>query len=82
MKSDAGLARSYSRRAWLLGSRFQNPFKTPDEMRAYIADPQPRILDADYPAGATRTGVAGTVRLRALVDPRGRMPAVNFRISD
>ena len=38
MKSDAGLARFYSRRAWLLGSRFQNPFKTPDEMRAYITD--------------------------------------------
>jgi hypothetical protein len=41
MKSDAGLARFYSRRAWLLGSRlFQSPFKTPGEMRAYITDPE------------------------------------------
>ena len=40
MKSDSGLASFYSRRAWLLGSRFQSPFKTPEEMRAYIVDPE------------------------------------------
>jgi hypothetical protein len=38
IKSDAGLARFYRRRAWLLGSRVLNDFKTPAEARAFLTD--------------------------------------------
>lgn len=37
------------------------------------AIPRLRIDAQDYPASALREGVSGMVRLRALVDPRGRM---------
>jgi hypothetical protein len=40
MKTDARLAELYSRRAWLLGARFQSPSKTPEEIRAYLTDPE------------------------------------------
>jgi hypothetical protein len=40
IKADARLARFYRRRAWLLGSRILNRFDSPEEARAYLADPE------------------------------------------
>jgi hypothetical protein len=37
------------------------------------AAPPPRILGDDYPSLAMRKGISGQIRLRALVDPRGRI---------
>jgi hypothetical protein len=41
IKADRELARAYRRRAWLLRSRLEDPFKTkPQEARAYATDPE------------------------------------------
>lgn len=38
-----------------------------------VTAPPPKILGDDYPPSAMRRNLSGVVRLRALVDPRGRM---------
>jgi hypothetical protein len=40
MARDEGLSRTYRRRAWLLGSRLENPFKSPEEAAAYLTAPE------------------------------------------